>query len=39
MEALSEWITEVGDIVIFLGLVKLGYNILFKSFSGSGRLF
>lgn len=39
MEALSEWIAEVGDIVIFLGIVKIGYSLLYRAFSGSGKLF
>lgn len=39
MEALSYWITEVGDIVIFIGIVKLGYNMLWRAFNGSGKLF
>ncbi len=39
MEALSEWIAECGDIVLFIGLVKLGYNMLIRAFGGSGKLF
>lgn len=39
MEALSSWIVDVGQIVIFLGLVKLGYNMLLRAFSGNGHIF
>lgn len=39
MEALSFWIVDVGKIVIFLGLVKLGYNMLWRAFSGHGNIF
>lgn len=39
MEALSSWIVEVGQLVIFLGLVKLGYNMLLRAFSGNGHIF
>ena len=39
MEALSEWIAEVGDIIIFLGIVKIGYRVLWNAFNGSGKLF
>lgn len=39
MESLSEWIVEVGKIVIFLGLCKIGFNMLWKAFSGRGNIF
>lgn len=39
MEALSEWIVEVGKLVIFLGLCKVAYNMLWKAFSGHGNIF
>lgn len=39
MEALSLWVVDVGKIVIFLGLCKLGFNMLWKAFSGHGNIF
>lgn len=39
MEALSEWIGEVGKLVFFLGIIKIGYNWLWRAFSGNGKLF
>lgn len=39
MEALSLWIIDVGKIVLFIGLVKLGYNMLLRAFSGNGHIF
>lgn len=39
MEALSEWIVEVGKIVIFLGLCKLGFGMFWRAFSGHGNIF
>ena len=39
MEALSEWIGEVGKLVIFLGIIKIGYNWLWRAFNGNGKIF
>lgn len=37
MESLSIWIQDIGKLVIFLGIVKIGYNWLWKAFNGSGK--
>lgn len=38
MEALVDWVKEVGELVVFLGLIKIGYNWLWRAFSGKGNI-
>lgn len=37
MDALMEWIKDVGNLVLFLGIVKIGYGWLYRAFNGRGK--
>ncbi len=39
MEVLSSWISDVGELVFWLGIIKLGYRMLWRAFNGEGMIF
>lgn len=39
MEVLATWLESVGELVLWLGIIKIGYNWLWRAFNGSGRIF